>query len=302
MKVLTAAAAGSAEWKEAHKGKLGSNLICDILGVGRQSRLKAWALLTGKVEEEDISGRSYIRRGIALEPVVCDLYSQETGRKLSPTPGLVQHPEVDWIACTPDRMLEEDDGRGLGVLEAKTFGFWRAHDWRAGIPVRVRTQAHAIGMCTGARWLSYAAMPIDDDEDTEPVLWADETLNFQLVDWMMNELVDFREKHWQKDVPPPAEASDLGAIKAIYSHDQPAAITLSPEIVELCLEHEQLGKVISDTKRERDAAEARIRQFMGDHRWASGPGFVMRCQVEPRAAHTVAASEPRVLRKMREMK
>lgn len=296
LQVLTTDAPGSPTWKLAHKGRIGGHGAASILGVGYQSPLQLWAELTGKLEPEDISRKPWIRRGIALEPVVSALYAEETGRTVLPSPGLVQHPTLDWVAVTPDGLLKGMDG----VPEFKTFGLHMRKDWSAKVPDRHYAQGQLYCVVLGVAFVSFGAMAIDDDEEAEPLLWKDEPSNQVFQDYMMGELVQFREKHWLTDIPPPATAKDLGALKRMFP--KPAegkVVELSSALSELWRQREEMNREKNVLEKEAEKIQATILQEIQDAEYAVGEGFVLRCKVEPRSGYQVEPSRPRILRKVK---
>jgi len=171
MKVLTTAPTGSPEWVAARKGKIGGNMAADILGVGRRTRAQAWSELTGKTEPEDISKLAVVRRGNLLEPVILRGFAEDSGYELVPTPGLVQHDRHDFLAGTPDALYRRKDSL-LGVVDAKSIGFYKVHEWRAQVPLRVQVQTAFYALLLGSMvdFHAAAAMPNDEDDDAEPIL------------------------------------------------------------------------------------------------------------------------------------
>jgi len=313
VKVLTKELPGTPEWLSAHKGKLGAHDIASIVGVGRQTPLQVWAKLTGKVEAEDISQKSYVRRGIALEPVVLRLFAEETKRKVGPSPGLVQHPALDWIATTPDAVQTfTGPGDRQGVVEAKTSGFGHHREWLAGVPLLVLVQVHMQLACCGFDGGSAACLPVDADDDTPDVLWADLPFDAVLVDRILDKLTDFRVKFWMTDIPPAATERDLGVIRKMFPSESSGKVLPMTEAIETAWRtREQLLAEIKDEAAKRgfkikgfedDSYKAEILQAFGDAEYVQGDSLLLRCRAEPRSEYWVPASAPRVLRKVKEMK
>lgn len=302
MKILTVQPAGSDAWKAAHAGRLGGHAIASILGVGRETPLQTWAKLTGKVPEDDLSKKPWIQRGIALEEAVARLYSSETGRGLMPTPGLVEHPGASWIACTPDRMVQFPS-MSWGLVELKTAGFGRHHEWMAGAPLHVQVQLQFQLACCEMTEGSAACLPVDADDETPAVLWQDIPRDDVFLDRAMNALVDFRERYWLKDVPPPATDKDLGTVRKLFPTADPSKVVeMSQELDVRWRTRKDLLAEIREKQKIVDQIAAEAQQELGDALWCQGPGYVLRWQNEPRAAYTVEASSPRILREMKAVK
>lgn len=301
MKILTTAPPGSPEWLQSHEGKLGAHQILSILGIGRSTPLQTWAELTGKIERPDISRKSYVRRGVALEEAVARLYSEESGRTVSPSPGLVQHPAHDWIALTPDRTVAFPHGPGL--LEAKTAGFGRSREWAAGPPlavvVQLQMQLAVCEMPVG----SAACIPVDADEDAEPVLWQDLAADAMLVERILTALSEWREHYWLKDVPPPATAEDTGTARAMFPREVVGSVmTMTPEMEEMWTARRCILLDIKDRQAQADEIEARLKLAIGENEWAQGSGYVLRWREQIRKGYTVQESKSRPLIQMKEIK
>jgi len=300
-RVLTTAQPGEPEWLKAHEKVLGGHDVACILGQGRKTPLQLWAELTGKLPREDISKLPWVRRGQALEPVVCALYAEENPtRRLLPSPGLVRHAELPFLAGTPDRLLLDPE-RPLGVLEAKTFGFWKRADWKEGIPLPYQVQVQVYLAVLGLDWASIAAMPVDDTkDDTAPVLCMDIVPEPTFIAFMLEEVERFWVEHVEADIPPPALQDDTSVLRRMFKRESPGTVIRLNDI------HDGLWQERKRLLEEKKAIEARceeiaatIQQEMGVAEWAEMPsGGVLRWRVEPRKEYVVKASEPRVLREM----
>ncbi len=299
MKVLTTEAPGTPEWLAAHQGKLGAHDIASIIRVGRQSPLKVWAKLTQKIPVEDISGKSYIRRGIALEPVVAQLFADATKRTILPSPGLVQHPTLDWIATTPDRLMVAE-GKPNGVLECKTAGFGHHREWQSQVPLMVQVQVAMQLSCVEMPMGSAACMPVDADDDTPDVLWADLNYDADLVERILGALVQFREKHWLTDIPPEVTDKDVDTLRKMF----PTSISgkhapLTPDIEALWEAREAHLAEIKAHTTQADEMKAQIQLAMGESEFLVGSTYCLRWRNEPKAEYWVKASSTRVLRRVK---
>jgi putative phage-type endonuclease len=321
MKVLTTELPGTPPWEAAHEGKLGAHDIASIVGVGRQTALQVWAKVTNHIPKEDLSGKSYIRRGIALEPVVAELYRKESRRIVRDSPGLIQHPTLDWIATTPDRVVEfGSENRAplsgcvvqSGLLECKTAGFGHSKEWLAGIPLMVQVQLQMQLACCEMSMGSAACLPVDADDDAPDVLWADLPFDAVLVDRILDKLTDFRVKFWVTDIPPQATERDLGVIRKMFPAHAPGKVIPMTEQIETAWRtRERLTDEIKEeaTKRgfkikgfEDDPYKAEIVQALGDAEYAQGEHLLLRLRAEPRGEYWVPASSPRVLRSVKGVK
>jgi len=296
--IITLAPPGTPEWLAAHKGKIGGSTVASILGIGRSTPLRVYAELTGKVQVEDISNQPRIRRGVRLEPVVRELYQDETGRTVLPSPGLVQHPKFDWLAGTPDGLVDLS-----GVLcpwEAKTDSFYSVKKWTPP-PLQYQVQVQFYMVLLGVEMASLAAMPIDEDEDQPAVIHQDIVLDPIFCDYMMDRLVTFRDKHWLADIPPePDFTKDRDTIRGMFPHAVPGTmVEMSDEAVQRWAHKEQLASEKTAIEKELKAETAWLEAFMGTAEWAMGPGYRLKFADEFTKGYTV---EPKTKRQIRKVK
>jgi putative phage-type endonuclease len=279
--VITTEPPGSPAWLDAHKGRIGGSDIACILGVGRKTPLRFWAEWKGKIEREDISKLPHIRRGVALEPVVKTLYTEVTNRPVLATPGLIAHPTLPWLAGTPDGMVEINGD--LGVFEAKTMGFFKKKDWAdEAVPLAYQIQVHLYMILTGTEKASIAAMPIDDDEDEEPVLWRDMVIQPVFADLMMDKVQDFYERHLMTDIPPEGNwEKDRETVRKMFPREEPGrVIEMDSYMVELWAQKEALASQKTAISKELEAVVAQLEAQIGTAEMAVGPGWNLKFKEE----------------------
>jgi putative phage-type endonuclease len=132
-----------------------------VLGLSRwETPLALWAEKTGLLEPEDISGKLHIRVGNALEGLVCQLFEEETGKKVSRNPPTTFHPQHSFIGCNLDGIVGPHE-----IFEAKTANSYKAKEWGSNdVPTEYMVQAmHSLGV-TGAR-VCYVACLIGGNQD-----------------------------------------------------------------------------------------------------------------------------------------
>ena len=298
--VVTTEPPGSPGWLKAHEGRIGGSDIACILGVGRKTPLRFWAEFTGKMDREDISKKPYVRRGVALEPVVKTLYEEATNRLVLPTPGLIAHPTMSWLAGTPDGMV--DLNGDLGVWEAKTMGFFKKKDWAdEQVPLQYQIQVHLYMILTGTEKASIAAMPIDDSEDEEPVLWRDMVIQPVFADYMMDAVVQFREKHLLTDIPPEGNwEKDRETIKRMFPKEVDGQVVeMTEEAIQRWANKEQLASQKTAIGKELEAETAWMEAYMGTAGRALGPDYDLKYVQEQRNGYEVKPTTVRTIRRIK---
>lgn len=98
-----------------------------------------------------------MQRGKVLEPIVADLYRDETGRTIKTVDRTLRHPDLDFLLGHIDREIAPVNSDGPGVLEIKCPGlhiFGKAQ--REGLPDYYLIQLMHYLSVTGYQWGSFA--------------------------------------------------------------------------------------------------------------------------------------------------
>jgi putative phage-type endonuclease len=69
-----------------------------------------------------------MRVGTELESLVCSLYSERTGYTLKEVDCII-NPHEPWMGGSVDRLILDENGVAVGVLEAKTAEGWKRNDY-----------------------------------------------------------------------------------------------------------------------------------------------------------------------------
>lgn len=123
-----------AEWLAARQTGIGSSDMAGVLGQSNwQSAYSVWFSKVGPVEDDEPSER--MKWGTRLEPVICDVWSQETGigtRRI----GLCRNADRPWQLATPDRLTDDH-----GLLETKNVNAYDVDEWDSDtIPLKYLIQ------------------------------------------------------------------------------------------------------------------------------------------------------------------
>jgi putative phage-type endonuclease len=121
---------GSDAWLAARNDGIGSSDMPVIAGESPyQSPIELWAVKTGKVPPADIDAptRKLMDIGKRMEPVLLELYEEETGRRARRAPRMLAHPELPWARASLDA-----EAPVKRIVEAK---WTHARRWSTGDPV-----------------------------------------------------------------------------------------------------------------------------------------------------------------------
>lgn len=311
-KVLTTSAPGTPEWLAARKGKIGGHDAASILGLGRKTPLQVWAELTLKeeptpepdAEDEDDEGSppsasEQMELGTELEPVVASRYTKRTGRKLLDAPGVIQHPELNWLIASPDRLIVPDALHPeMGVFEAKTTGGIREKEWAIEPPIEAQIQ---VQLYMEVMRLTHGAIAALVGTYGFKILTSDVAVNEAFREYMMNELVNFYDRHVITDIPPEPRGDDLALVKQMYRNPTATEIELLPEIEDDFEELEQVKANMKLLKGTKDDLEARIRSFVGLNTYARGArvSLSLKESKNPGGTRVIAPYTYRTIRRMK---
>ena len=199
-----------------------------------------------------------MRRGTALEPLLAQLYTEATGRRVRRSRQMVRHPQIEWAAASLDCAVVGE----RRLVELKTTG--SRTRFADGLPDDVRAQvAWGLG-CTGWPVADVLVMVGDDvlppfEVEADPALFSD----------LVTVAADFRrrlaeggpfsrsEERIRRDHP----SDDGSEVEA--DADTAEAVRALLDVRALIARHEETEKAL------KTAIEAR----MGDAALMTGPGF-----------------------------
>ena len=210
-------------WLEARQDGLGASEWPEVLGLVEQRKpFGCWARKTGHAQPQPAT--IPMRRGLALESLVRELYGEATGRPIEvPAPWtLYRHTELPWLTATPDGFAEIGGRRG--ALELKTGLSGRIVDGQAMPAAQVQLQAQLL--VVGLEIGSIAGLA-DDEFDS-----ADYERHQAFLDAALPRL----ERFWWHvchQVPPWIDGSESTAHALVEMFPRPTetSIVLSPEAV-----------------------------------------------------------------------
>ena len=242
------------------RGKvIGGSDIAAVMGLSRwKSPLKLWAEKTGKIEDS-LSDFEAAEIGVELEDFVARKFERKTGLKVRRQPQEYKHRDHPYMVGHVDRLVLD----GEGVLECKTTSGWNARQWEGDeIPVEFTLQTMWYLGLTG-RKKGYIAVLIGGQR----FLWKEIAFDRELFDRMVAAARHFMEEFVLKDQAPMAGPGDQETVGLVYP-ERGGVADLTPELeaeVEKLLDERAVGKgTLDETERKVDAAEARVKQILGE--------------------------------------
>lgn len=188
---------------------IGGSEAAAVLGLSRWSTpLEVWALKTGRIQQEDISGKVAVKLGHKLEQTVAELFMDETGKRVQRANNTFKHPSHAFLGANLDRVVVGEDA----ILECKTASAWKAKEWSGeDIPQEYIIQVMHYLAVTGASH-GYIAVLIGNQE----FKWRQINRDENVIKALIEKEVHFWNKYVLTGEPPAPMADDSEALYKLY--------------------------------------------------------------------------------------
>lgn len=126
---------GSEEWLKERLKRIGASSSSCAVGLGPATPRDYWRLKTHRIErDDDEASLRRMQRGNDLEEEAASAYAIFMNCRLG-IAGIVVHPSIPWIHCSPDRIILEGEGSQAGdrgIVEIKCPQYC--------VPLRIKDQ------------------------------------------------------------------------------------------------------------------------------------------------------------------
>lgn len=283
-------------WLKGRRHGIGASDASAVLG------LNPWksplALYAEKLELSEPSDEETeaMEWGTRLEPVIAEKYQAATGRQLAPVEPYTiyrsrRHP---FMTATFDRLILGDP-RGLGILQIKAVGAFKAEDWEDEPPVYYQVQTQQEAMVAGAAWGSLAVL-IGGQRFRH--------FDFTRNDRFLSVLVEREEAFWNRLLtqdPPPVDGSESAReiLKRLYPKETPGlVVNLPAEAIEWDADLQQVKGLGKEYEEKRQTLENKIKAALGEAEAGICPnGLTYTWKASPRKGYVVADTIVRTLRR-----
>lgn len=283
-------------WYDIRQRGLGASDAAAALNRSRWvSSYALWCEKTGETERlQNLGVRG--RVGQLAEPLIAELFEDETGLVTYPHSVIIQSEEHPFMLCTPDRFIEGDP---KALAEFKTVDPRAADEWDDGaVPLEYILQGqHALAASDGVYdrvhfgvligFGDFRVLTMDRDNDLINAMVTDEMAFWELV---------------TERIPPATDGSTSTgrALAARYPGMNPDPIELGDygkRLVDMWKSAKAASKLSED--RVDDIANE-LKELMGDHTEGNSNGLrVVTFRPQTRKEHTVKESTFRVLREVK---
>lgn len=219
------------------RGWIGSSDMAAILGLSPwKTGYELFLEKTGQVEQADADPEKakLFRRGKRLEPIICQMLTEERGLEIVARNQRYVHPDYPFLACEVDAEAMVD-GERVNV-EAKTAHQFTA--WKYGaegtdqVPVEYACQAAFAQMVTRRNRTIFGVLFGADD-----LVTYDLPRDLATEAEMLKRAVHFWREHVLKGVPP--AALNLPDVERMLRRTPPTLVDATPEVVELLTKLEE---------------------------------------------------------------
>lgn len=254
-------------WLKARTRGIGGSDVGAICGVSpftsaRQIYLNKTGQFQDALKPND-AAKERMHFGHMLEPIVADEYSQRTGNKVIAVNATLVHKDHPWALANVDRLIVDDDGRPVGILECKTTSEYMNEEWESGeILMSYIYQLNWYLWILGLEKGAFACLVGGNKFYYYDVFRNDELLE--------NTIIPAAEKFWFENVlalkEPEMQATDTDFANSIYSTVvKNSEITLpDDETNELARTVFECKAKIKELEKIRDEAQNRIKDRLQD--------------------------------------
>jgi putative phage-type endonuclease len=245
------------QYRSTQKG-IGGSDIATVLGVNKyKSARRLWAELTGAVQREDISDKPAVKMGHKLEPVVADLFAEETGYTVRKNNWILQHDSIDYLYANIDREVWLPDGT-KAVLEIKTANVNMKKMWQSdSVPKEYMAQVQFYLMITGYQKAFMAVLIGGVDFD----YWI-----IERDDLIISEIETAAAAFWhcvENGIEPPTDGSE-DAAKLLLESFQEADKEKFVDLDAADLEKFEVREILQEQKKEVDLQIKSIDNYFKD--------------------------------------
>ena len=242
------------EWLAARRHGIGGSDAAAILGVSPwQSR---YSLYLDKTSAEPVqkSETAAMRFGNIMEPVVAELFAEQTGMTVTKDTNLYRHPVHEFMLANLDGLVSTTNGDVDALLEVKTSRY----QWKR-VPDYYVSQVQHYMAVTGMP-VTYVAALFNGEEFTYFEIPRD--------DKYIDRLVNLEGEFWQsvqKQLQPDIDGSEAtyNAVRKQYDAESGLSVELSADVAQLIEERAQAKALVDQYEEMVREAESKIMTALG---------------------------------------
>lgn len=266
IKLVHTAKMNHQEWEQTRNelNGIGGSEIATVLGINPyKTPLRLYMEKRGEIEKKDLSDVMAVKMGHKLEPVVAELFEEETGFKTQRCNFILGHPKNPYMYANIDRLVNTPEGRG--VLEIKTTNAFMSDEWQGPyIPDAYMCQVQFYLSVTGLPF-AYIAVLIGGQDYKSFRIERDE----ELIKTIEQECTKFMQ-NVEKGIAPAIDGSNdaKDLLAALYppSDVNDKSISLEADEWEMKFQKRNiLASQIKQLKSEMDLIDNQFKEVIGEN-------------------------------------
>jgi putative phage-type endonuclease len=294
---------GTPEWLQARMSGIGGSEISALyqLPDGRLanpwlSQVRMWGEKTGRISNASPAPleQPQLYVGTMLEPVVREMFTTFSGRKVTDGVTLLRHAESPMIANTDGTLPNVEGKDGPGVYEGKSASAFNRSNWyeadgEPSIPLHIQLQVQHYLACTG---LSWGCVCVFFGGDRQPISWFDIDRHQPIIDDMVERSARWWRDYVVADKQPPADTSKIceSDLRALQPQDNGRFVMLPPGFSHVIARLDALDGMRGALTVERQRLRNMVISTMGGAAYAEiagdGRGFTLRSEGTSRKFRT----------------
>lgn len=245
-------------WDSVPAYGVGGADVAAVLGMeDNNSALKVYMRKRAEIPRDP--DNRYTRMGRRMEGVIAELFAEETGLDVRPSPGLIGHVDRPWMVAALDRLVAEPDGV-IAPLECKNRSAYQDKKWGEdgdSIPDGAALQAHWYNGVTG---YDHTWMAVLLGGNT--FRWYRIERDQELIDLLTKQMGAFWHDHVLAGVPPEIDESAATSelLNRLWDADPGKIVQVDPLVVTpLLLRRAALKAQAKDIERQLAGVENKIK-------------------------------------------
>lgn len=231
-----------------------------VIAGNRAGLVELWAYKSGLIEREDPdpATQELFDIGHALEPVIADLYTRKTGRRVRRVARMIRHPKYEWLFASLDRVSAIP--RERIIVELKYAPHRRWDDGIEAVPADVQDQVQGQMLVSGYP-MAHVAVLIGGRVD-----WHEVPADPEYQDALLRMAMRFRQQVLAGERPDiDGSESTRRALARMHPSDTLDMLDPTPELDALA-HGLRAAKAAAKAVTEEEARLANVlRAVLGDH-------------------------------------
>lgn len=248
------------DWLALRKNSIGGSEIAAAIGLSRwSSPFKLWAEKTEQIKRED-KPNQFMYWGNVLEEVIRREFEKQYGYKVITTSAIFASAKHPYLTANLDGYADLGNG-SFAVLECKTCNVYAESDWaEGGCPLEYYLQCQHYLCVTGLQ-TAFLAVLIGGNDFRSVKIERDETT----INLIIRRGAEFMDMVATMTAPIVTDKDNevLAQLYPLANKEKPA-VKLPSSFNSILEDYFNAKVMLDEAKRDKEAAEAKIKEFLKD--------------------------------------